>query len=87
MPSIWRLVSASTTSRSTSPRVPGHGADDRAVRHADALRLCTLIATDTGNEWTVGSGAGARRRHRAGELAAWLTGRVARPEAELPAWI
>lgn len=45
-----------------------------------------LIATDTDEEWTVGSGA-VRAAARAGELAAWLTGRVTRPEAELPAWI
>jgi hypothetical protein len=45
-----------------------------------------LVASDSGAEWTIGTGT-TRVEATAGELAAWLTGRVTRPEAELPAWI
>lgn len=53
------------------------------ARQAANLRL---IATDSGAEWTVGDGS-VQVAARAGELAEWLTGRVKRPEAELPPWI
>ena len=52
-------------------------------RSAADLRL---IATDTGEQWTVGSGA-VRVAATVSELAEWLTGRATRPEAELPPWI
>jgi len=45
-----------------------------------------LVASDTGQEWLVGSGA-VRVEAAIGELAEWLTGRTTRPEAELPPWI
>jgi maleylpyruvate isomerase len=45
-----------------------------------------LVATDTDQQWTVGSGS-VLIEATAGELAEWLTGRATRPEAELPAWI
>ena len=45
-----------------------------------------LVATDADRQWTVGSGA-IRVEASLAELVAWLTGRVSRPEAELPAWI
>ena len=53
------------------------------TRSAADLRL---LATDTGQEWTIGSGATPVRASVA-ELAEWLTGRCTRPEAELPPWI
>jgi len=45
-----------------------------------------LVASDTGQQWTVGSGA-VRVEAPLGELAEWLTGRTVRPEAELPPWL
>ena len=54
--------------------------------HARAAADLLLVASDTGEQWTVGGGA-TRVEAPVGELAAWLTGRTTRAEAELPSWI
>ena len=54
--------------------------------NARAAADLTLVASDTDQQWTMGGGA-TRVEATLAELAEWLTGRMTRPEADLPPWI